>query len=510
MLKFKKISQINGLDTTNISNARQNSYSWSMTELGDYIYVGTSRNMLTTASFSFGSSGSQNSISVPPSLITGNDNSAEIWRYKKDDTCPWELVLKTDPSEKIYGFRAMITHKTNDCCAIYAASSGEKVKLYKSTDGIHWTKVNTSNVKGTSSRGLASFNGKLYMASLESGIGGNTPFLYESKDPEFEPFRLVINPNSRNFNPSLNPAGGIDSLTVFNNKLYLGIGTAEGAEIWHSNTCNPKTNDWTLVGDKGFGDTLNSSVMSTGVYKDYLYIAVTKKLPLALFMPLGFDLIRIDKYDNWDIVVGGKPIVASCPCTGKRNPPLSGFTSGFNNLFNVYGWQIAEYKGNLILTTYDGSTNIKTILEVYIYNKDSYIKTMGYKNYCTLISCYKKILSLICKYNYPEGFDIYCSKDGCNFTPVILNGLYNPNNYGGRTLYKTCDNKLYLGTANPFEGTEVWEIYSSKSHSSCAYNNYSKKEINSYFKNQKELNCEIMKLYPTLLKILYNSMSTVL
>ena len=65
MLKFKKISQINGLDTTNISNARQNSYSWSMTELGDYIYVGTSRNMLTTASFSFGSSGSQNSISVP-------------------------------------------------------------------------------------------------------------------------------------------------------------------------------------------------------------------------------------------------------------------------------------------------------------------------------------------------------------------------------------------------------------------------------------------------------------
>ena len=42
-------------------------------------------------------------------------------------------------------------------------------------------------------------------------------------------------------------------------------------------------NDWTLVADKGFGDAMNRNVMSTGVFKNHLYIAVTKELPLALF-----------------------------------------------------------------------------------------------------------------------------------------------------------------------------------------------------------------------------------
>ena len=310
MFKFKKLTKINGFDTKNPDNARQNSYAWSMTELGDYIYVGTARNMLSTATISFGLSSSKNSNILPSSLVTGTDNCAEIWRYKKDNTCPWQRVLKTKPSEKIYGFRAMITH----------------VSLYKSMDGISWIKIDTSNVIGTSSRALASFNGKLYMASLESGIGGNRSLLYESCDPEIEPFKSVINPKSKNFIPSLNPMGGIDAIRVFNNKLYVCISTSEGVEIWRSNTCNPAKNQWTLIGDRGFGDSLNSSTLSTGVYNGHLYAALTKKLPLALFMPLGFDLIRIDKDDNWDLVVGGKPIVPSCPSVGRRcSQSLSGY-----------------------------------------------------------------------------------------------------------------------------------------------------------------------------------------
>lgn len=225
-------------------------------------------------------------------------------------------------------------------------------------------------------------------------------------------------------------------------------------------------------------------------------------------MPLGFDLIRIDENDNWDLVVGGKPIVSSHSSIGKRcKQSLSGYNSGFNNLFNVYGWQIQEYKDNLVITTYDGSTNIKTILQGYLYNKDQYIKQIGSKNYYTLIGCYKKILNLMCKYNYPEGFDIYVSKDGYKFKPVRLDGLYNPNNYGGRTLYKTCDNKLYLGTANPFDGLEVWEVL-LKRCSDHSNTHFSNKEIKSYFCNQKALNNELLKLYPSILKILYNSLNS--
>lgn len=491
MFTFKELTRTNGFDTKSLSNAIQNSYAWSMTELGDYIYVGTSRNLMSSISRS-----SSSAAPVPPEFVAGNDNNAEIWRYKKDGTCPWQKVFKADPRDKVMGFRTMITHKTDDSCSIYAASMGEKIKLFKSDDGCHWIKIDTSCISGTSSRALASFNGKLYMATLESGIGGTTPLLYSSPDPEIEPFKLVINPQSKNFISSLNPMGGIDALNVFNNKLYVGISTPEGAEVWRSKNSNPGTNKWVKIVDKGFGDSMNSNIMSTGKFKDHLYVAVTKQIPLALFVPFGFDLIRIDKNDNWQLVVGGKPLSPSVPSKGKRNKSLSGFNSGFNNMFNVYGWQIAEFKDNLILTTYDSSTNIKTLLIEIVYNEDSYVEKLGRKKYNKLINSYKKIYGLLCKYNYPKGFDMYNSKDGCHFEPVILSGLNNPNNYGGRTLYVSCENELYLGTANPFEGLEVWKV----DYSSCGHN-YSNKKIYSYFKELNILNNELLKVYPTLLCI---------
>lgn len=491
MFTFKELTQTNGFDTKDLSNAIQNSYAWSMTELGDYIYVATSRNLISSLPTSMGAA-----APVPPVFITGNDNNAEIWRYKKDGTCTWQQVFKAVPRDKVIGFRAMITHKTYNSCSIYAASMGENIKLFKSDDGCHWIKIDTSYLAGTSSRALASFNGKLYMAALESGIGGNTPLLYSSPDPEIEPFKSVINPRSKNFISSMNPMGGIDALNVFNNKLYVCISTAEGAEVWRSKNLNPRTNKWVKVADKGFGDSMNSNIMSTGQFKEHLYVAVTKQIPLALFIPLGFDLIRIDKNDNWQLIAGGTPLSPSVPTKGKRNKSLSGFNAGFNNVFNVYGWQIKEFKDNLILTTYDSSTNIKTLLVDIMYNEDFYIEKIGRKNYTKLVHAYKKIYALLCKYNFPKGFDMYYSKDGCYFEPVVLSGLNNPNNYGGRTLYVSCENELYLGTANPFEGLEVWKV----DYSSCGQN-YSNKMIHSYFKELNMLNKQLVKVYPTLLCI---------
>ena len=504
MFKFKKITDINGLDTNNINNAMQNSYAWCMAELGDYIYVGTSRNMFLNASKAFGYTENNNLQAVPSIPSSSIDNSPEIWRYKKNSDCNrWERVFKTDKNDTLFGFRAMITHKSHNSCAIYAAATGTHIALYKSADGLHWKKIDTSNLTGKSSRALASLNGKLYIATLESGIGGNIPYLYASPDPETKPFKKVINTESTNFISCLNPMGGIDSLTVFNNKLYLGISTPTGAEIWRSDNCNPQNNRWTLIGDNGFGDSLNSSIMSTGIFKGHLYAAATKKLPLSLFMPFGFDLIRIDKDDKWELVVGGKPILPSHPTKGRRNCSISGFSSGFNSFFNIYGWQIQEYKDNLLITTYDGSGNVKAILDNYINNKDFYIKQLGESNYNNFIKYYTKINTILSKCDYPKGFDIYTSKDGCKFTPVILDGLKNPNNYGGRTLLSTCDNKLYLGTANPQEGLEVWHICYSK----CTADYCSNKIITSYYSNLKCINKELRKIYPCLLPSLFKIFS---
>ena len=42
---FRNITPVNGFDEYNSSNARQNNYAWSMTEMHDYLYVGTGRNI---------------------------------------------------------------------------------------------------------------------------------------------------------------------------------------------------------------------------------------------------------------------------------------------------------------------------------------------------------------------------------------------------------------------------------------------------------------------------------
>lgn len=489
MLTYKKLTQINGFDIKNPSNAKQNSYAWSMAELGDYIYVGTSRNMFTSISGSFRQG------NILPSLMTGKDNNAEIWRYKKDGSCPWQKVFKTDPSDKDYGFRIMTTHKSKHSCAIYAASIGENIHVYKSCDGVHWIKLYTSNLVGQSSRAMVSFNGRLYISTLDSGIGGKSPYLYSSTDPEYEPFRPVIYSTNHDYNPDKNPHGGIDDIQVFNNRLYLCTSTDNGCEIWRSDNVNPKTNDWTLVADKGFGDAANKNVMSTGVFKNHLYIAVTKILQVSLFAPFGFDLIRIDKNDNWEVVVGGKPLVPSCPSKGKRTKSISGFNSGFNSFFNVYGWQIAQFNGSLIITTFDNSINIKTIYDNYIYNKDNYVKMIGNDNYSRIVESYSKILFLLDKYKYPKGFDIYTSNDGCHFTPSILKGLNNPYNYGGRKLLVSCENNLYIGTANPYCGCEIWEAFFSESTNTC-----SSHKVNSYFENLNKLNHDLLEIYPVLIK----------
>lgn len=55
----------------------------------------------------------------------------------------------------------------------------------------------------------------------------------------------------------------------------------------------------------------------------------------------------------------------------------------------------------------------------------------------------------------PPGFDIFYTEDGVNWYPYTVNGLGDPNNYGGRVLLPS-EYGLFLTTANPFTGCQVW------------------------------------------------------
>lgn len=72
------------------------------------------------------------------------------------------------------------------------------------------------------------------------------------------------------------------------------------------------------------------------------------------------------------------------------------------------------------------------------------------------VDCYVRVSDTIAANDNP-GFELYCTEDGVNYETITLNGFNDEYNYGCRTLLVGSDG-LYLGTANPFYGGQLWKI----------------------------------------------------
>lgn len=453
MSPFHNLTRVNGFDLSNLNNARQNNYAWSMNDLGDFIYVGTGRNIPIDIIKSI------EPMTQLPVLIEADpiDNRAEIWGFKKDGYQPWQRVYKAPDGSGISGFRFMIKHEPfGGSPCLFVATFGSKVQILKTTNGVNWFILPDNVLQGTSSSAMVIQKGKLYVSTIDEESQTPTPQLYSSKDPEFYPWESLIDVNAPGFDPAKNPTGAISNMAVFNNKIYVGISNSSGAQVWRTNGPEPKLNDWTLIVDDGFGDPANKNTLSMGVFKNHLYVSGTKELPLAWFMPMGCDIIRISKKDEWILIVGGNPFSPLTASSGGVQKGVSGLGSGFNNPFNVYAWQIQEFDGKLLISTFDDFSNMEVILNTLLANKLALEQLIGKTVTNLLIEIYKSVVGILRAIKYPIGFDLYISEDGINFSSIFLNGLNNPNNYGGRILYVDSREKLYLGTANPFQGCEVW------------------------------------------------------
>ncbi|MCR4962432.1 MAG: S-layer homology domain-containing protein [Firmicutes bacterium] len=56
-----------------------------------------------------------------------------------------------------------------------------------------------------------------------------------------------------------------------------------------------------------------------------------------------------------------------------------------------------------------------------------------------------------------SGFDILVSEDGDTWERIVDDGLRDPYNYGART-FTEYDGEVYVGTANPYYGAQLWQI----------------------------------------------------
>lgn len=431
-----------------------------MSELGDFIYVGTGRNILVNIIRAIYQNTNLPALINPtPAVI----NQAEIWRYKKDGTLPWQRVYPEDSQQTgIFGFRFMVNHRPlGGSPCIYAAGYGSTIQILKTTNGVDWFVLNSSSgLQGTSSRGMVTHQGKVYLATMNEFDESSGPLLYSSLDPEFYSWELLSNPAAPGFDPNKNPQNAISNIAVFNNRIYVATSSSNGVQVWRTNGKEPQMNDWTLVVDNGFGNSANQLSLAIGVFKDHLYVSATKPLPLSWFIPMGCDIVRIDKADNWQLIVGGNPLISLNPAAEQQITSRSGLGSGFNNPFNVYAWQIQEFQGKLLVSTFDDSSNMEVILTTLLANRELLEQRFNPTIIAIIIEVYRSVVEILRVIKYPIGFDLYSSWDGINFTPVFVNGLGNPHNYGGRILYVDSDSQLYIGTANPFEGCEVWRASS--------------------------------------------------
>ena len=136
----------------------------------------------------------------------------------------------------------------------------------------------------------------------------------------------------------------------------------------------------------------------------------------SFITPKGCDVIRIDKNDNWQLIVGGEPLIATKPSVGERGKSLSGLMSGFNNPLNVYAWQIKEHDGKLLIGTLDHGITMEPVLEICIKNKELLrylLEKRGIKvSPEEIIEQLEITIKKLKEIDYPYGFDLYTSKDG--------------------------------------------------------------------------------------------------
>lgn len=63
-----------------------------------------------------------------------------------------------------------------------------------------------------------------------------------------------------------------------------------------------------------------------------------------------------------------------------------------------------------------------------------------------------------------KGFDLLVSSDGVNFDAITRDGFGDYSNHGLRTICST-EYGVFMGTANPFFGTQLWRMYSDRDQS---------------------------------------------
>ena len=472
---------------------RQNGWAWAMNWYHGQLYVGTNRAWHCVEIQTEVAGGV-----LPPSAYPPNDPDvactknyadlplqAEIWRWTPgatvSDVGTWQRVYQaandipnpdptlttthylpediayrglapwTDPSTgQDYLFASGVSAKS-----MLGVSVGATIRprlLYTSVgggnDGTQWQAVNQAVV--TSSVGLDTAAGNCFRGAVTVRVPSADPPGYKNRffiiacniqgsGQVFAADNPRDNASFRQITP-LDNSQQVFEIASYNGQLYLGLRDLQRGyyvvRVQPPVDAGGAYTETTVVPPGADLPTApNSDPISMYVYKGRLYVG-GNGVPNGT----GAELIRIDPYDNWDVVQGtprqqpadDTTLVSPLTGAGGMKYPLTGLDSGFGQYFNQHMWRMMEY------ATADGGDG-----QLYI---GTFNSATAWKNSAAAIRG---------PLRPTMGFHLYRTGDGWSVTNVTDSGFNDMYNFGVRNMASTPYG-LVVGSANYYYGTTIF------------------------------------------------------
>lgn len=381
---------------------------------------------------------------------------AEIWAYTPELDF-WERVYQAPMVPAISGKRMVPRYFGLRGMAVFQGASDRKPCLYVSTwaprlaeppdvlrteDGRDFGTVPRPPFSPAvrSFRTLQVFNGRVHTTPTSSSAGfrqaadsiGSQATIYATDDLESARWQAA---GPEGFGRKANVT--IFEMHEFDGHLYAAtVNPFTGFELWKT-PGGELPYQWSLVLQRGaFRGPLNEVGASMCVFNGALYVGtgiVNGGYHRAFDLgPDTAELLRVWPDDSWDLLVGNPRMSPQ----GLRYP-LSGYSAGYDKLFNGYIWRMGVHDGYLYAGTFSWA------------NALPYVPTEMWPEEVVALVKRWDIDRLI---RFHGGCELWCSADGIRWDPVTRSGFSNPYNWGIRNLQST-PHGLFVATANPYGPT---------------------------------------------------------
>lgn len=491
---------------------RENAYAWCMDVLpdedGGSLYVGMGRDLMYVFAVAAGWSDARIQSIFRGEVPEATDGRARMFRWQLDGTGDFEEVYRSpalpaplDAYPRDLGFRGCLTHVTPSGPALFAATveplGVAATRILKFPAGFvpgqepqEVLRVAPIADQGRNSlRPLAIHDGQLF-------VGTQANDLFAAADPPPQPpgegdahegWSLVA--TDADFGGVAASEGqGLWQMLSFNGWLYVVLGNVDpdaakgpsgfrmykGRHAPEDPRASPTTG-WIWLPIVAEGSTLPPGLgipefkaASLTRYRNWMYVGTLTDVlgPLvaggvseviAKLRPAH--MYRFDTADRWDMVAGDPYALfptrlgdrrAGFYLPGESQVSLPAPYRTENYALTPYVWRMEVWEDRLFATTFDARTMTR-------YVDDANLQALGVSDESDRQTLLQAVSMLSLVNSNPPGFDLWVTDDGLAWWPITVSGFGDPLNMGGRTL-KATDHGLFVGTANPFYGAQVWRV----------------------------------------------------